>query len=120
MLLVAWWRKIRSGPRIRSGHIYDGENTGEALKAGTGPGFAAIDVQESKKVMRFLEWWRGRPAFIRIPIALAIMDLATCVFLAPPAPGTRGSGGAAGLIYAVGLILLFTGPTDAQKKGYHD
>jgi hypothetical protein len=74
----------------------------------------------AEEVMRFLEWWRWLPALIRIPVALVVMALATCVFLARPAPGSRGDGGAAGLIYAVGLILLFTGPTDAQKKGYHD
>ena len=70
--------------------------------------------------MRFLDWWRRLPGFIRIPVALAILALATCAFLMPPGLGSRGSGGATGLLYAIGLILLFTGPTDAQKKGYHD
>jgi hypothetical protein len=70
--------------------------------------------------MRFLDWWRCRPALVRIPIAIAIMALGTCVFVATPTPGARASGSAAGLIYAIGLILLFTGPTDAQKRGYSD
>ena len=70
--------------------------------------------------MRFLDWWRCLPAWIRIPVALAICALATSLWLIRPAPGSRGGGAAAGLLYAIGLILLITGPTDAQKKGYHD
>jgi hypothetical protein len=67
-----------------------------------------------------IDWWRRLPAFVRIPVAAAILVLATCVFLTPPVIGARGSGAFARWIYALGLILLFIGPTDAQKKGYHD
>jgi hypothetical protein len=66
-----------------------------------------------------LDWWRRLPAFIRYPIATAILLLSSWLFFQPPAPGSRGGAGVA-LLYAIGLILFFTGPTDAQKKGYHD
>jgi hypothetical protein len=67
-----------------------------------------------------LDWWRRLPALIRIPVATAILLLSVCVFLTPPGITGRGSGGSAGLVFALGFILLITGPTDAQKKGYRD
>jgi|HubBroStandDraft_6_1064221.scaffolds.fasta_scaffold19406_2 hypothetical protein len=59
-----------------------------------------------------MDWWRNLPAFVRIPIALVVLFLATGAFLA----GLRAGIG----LFAVGLILLMTGPSDARKKGYHD
>jgi len=67
-----------------------------------------------------VDWWRRLPALVRIPVAVAVILLATLVFVRPPGVDGRGNGAAVGLLFALGIILLFTGPTDAQKKGYHD
>ncbi|MEX0777267.1 MAG: hypothetical protein WD042_16305 [Phycisphaeraceae bacterium] len=57
---------------------------------------------------RFLPWW------IRYPLALGMMAIAVLLFLfANPMPALLVGG-----LFAVGLILLFIGPTDADKKGY--
>jgi hypothetical protein len=67
-----------------------------------------------------MDFWRKLPAIVRIPVAIGIILLATCLFMHPPEMATPGPTGGAGLLFALGVILLFTGPTDAQKKGYHD
>jgi hypothetical protein len=59
-----------------------------------------------------MEWWRRLPALVRIPVAVAIMLFATGLFMS----GLRAGIG----IFALGVVLLFSGPSDAQKKGYHD
>lgn len=60
--------------------------------------------------------WRRLPAVVRIPIALAIVALSSCSFVAQ-ASAARGG---ASLLFALGVIRLFAGPTAAQKMGYHD
>jgi hypothetical protein len=64
-----------------------------------------------------MDWWRRLPGFVRIPIAVVILLVATALFFNPPTV-TMWRG--VFLLFALGMILLFTGPTDAQQKGYHD
>lgn len=59
-----------------------------------------------------MDWWRRLPALVRFPVAVMIILLATGLFAA----GLRAAIG----LFAFGVVLLFTGPSDAQKMGYHD
>jgi hypothetical protein len=59
-----------------------------------------------------MDWWRRLPALVRIPVAVATILIATGLF----ASGLRAAIG----LFALGVVLLFTGPSDAQKKGYPD
>jgi hypothetical protein len=61
---------------------------------------------------RLMDWWRRLPALVRIPIAIGTISFATFLF----ASGLRVAIG----LFALGVVLLFSGPSDAQKKGYHD
>ena len=64
-----------------------------------------------------LDWWRQLPAWIRLPISIGVIGLATYLWFGVD---FSGRGVIPGLVMTVGIILLFAGPTDAQHRGYHD
>ena len=70
-------------------------------------------------MMGLLDLWRRLPAWVRFPIALGILAWATYLFLHPAVADAKAAKGI-GMLYVIGLLLLCIGPTDAQKKGYHD
>jgi hypothetical protein len=66
--------------------------------------------------MRFLEWWASLSASIRYPVAVLIIGVSTVGFAAMH---SYAGGKLLGLGWALGFILLFYGPSDADRKGYH-
>lgn len=61
--------------------------------------------------MRFFEWWTDLPAWLRFGVALALLALSTVLWFT----GRFWPWGWA----AGGVLLLFSGPSDSEKKGYH-
>jgi hypothetical protein len=59
-----------------------------------------------------IEWWAGLSPWLRFGVALAFLLLSTGLWLA----GKFWPWG-----WAIGIVLLFFSfPSDAQRKGYHD
>ena len=62
--------------------------------------------------MGFFEWWSDLPAPLRYGVAIVFLLISTGLWFA----GTlRPWGWVAGSVF-----LLMTGPSKAEKKGYHD
>jgi hypothetical protein len=60
----------------------------------------------------FFEWWAGLNTFLKLAVAILLLGVSTAFWFA----GRFWPWGwAAGIV-----LLLFSGPNDAQKKGYHD
>jgi hypothetical protein len=57
-------------------------------------------------------WWAGLPALLRYGVAIGFLLVSTVLWFA----GTFWPWG-----WVVGFVLLvFAGPSDSEKKGYHD
>jgi hypothetical protein len=66
--------------------------------------------------MWFLEWWASLRAWVRYPVAVSVLVGSTIGF------ATLHSWGYVSLWslgWALGVILLLYGPSDASKRGYH-
>jgi len=62
--------------------------------------------------MRFVEMWAGLSPWLRFGVALAFLLVSTGLWLADRFWPWG---------WAIGIVLLlFSFPSDAQKKGYHD
>ena len=63
--------------------------------------------------MRFIEWWAGLPWWLRVGVAVPFLLLSTILFFVFDRFWPWG--------WAIGIVLLiFSFPSKAQKKGYHD
>lgn len=61
--------------------------------------------------MRLLSWWSEQSAWLRYGVALILLTISTFLFFA----GTFWPWG-----WGIGVVmLLFAGPSDLEKKGYH-
>lgn len=70
-----------------------------------------------------LDLWRQLPVWVRVPVSLGILAFGTFLFYFLGNQGQvagRGPSVLIGLVVALGIVLLFTGPTDSERRGYHD
>jgi len=61
--------------------------------------------------MRFIQWWYGLPLWLRLGIALLLILISTLLWFCADRFWPWG--------WAMGVILLlFSGPSSSEKKGY--
>ena len=62
--------------------------------------------------MGFIQWWADLPAWLRYGVSLALIGVSTYLFFFANRFWPWG--------WALGLVLLiFSGPSDPEKKGYN-
>lgn len=72
--------------------------------------------------MGFFSMWARLPLWIRIPGGFIVLAMGAGIIYAMEIAG-RGSRGntVLGVLLAfAGMAMIFNGPSDAEKKGYHD
>ena len=72
--------------------------------------------------MGFFSFWAGLPLWIRIPGGLLVMAFGAALIYSMEFAARPSRGGTViGVLLAfAGMAMIFNGPSDAEKKGYHD
>jgi hypothetical protein len=70
-----------------------------------------------------LDRWRQFPVWVRVPVSLGVLGAALGLmwWLVDGSWGFAADAAVLpGALFAIGLVLLFAGPSESNKRGYHD
>ena len=72
--------------------------------------------------MGFFSMWARLPLWVRIPGGLIVMLIGAGMIYSMEVVGRGSRGGTViGILLAfAGMAMIFNGPSDAEKRGYHD